>query len=112
MWKDIGNFLSDKKVNKKSKITDVVVEEAVIIDVGSANVDKEAQHSSNVNSEEETFNRVSKKLKLGSSFIILGILFLGLAGVGFLILPKHASLLLHKHLLLNFYAKPFFSVQE
>ena len=89
MWKDIGNFLSDKKVNKKSKITDVVFEEAVIIDVGSANVDKEAQHSSNVNSEEETFNRVSKKLKLGSSFIILGILFLGLAGVGFLILPKY-----------------------
>ena len=81
--------MSDKKVNKKSKITDVAVEEAVIIDVGSANVDIDTQHSSNVNSEEETFNSVPKKPKLGSSLVILGIFFLGLAGVGFLILPKY-----------------------
>lgn len=81
--------MADKKVNKKSKIRDVVIEEAIVTDVGSTQVGKEPLHSSTRNSEEKASNYGSKKSKPGSLFIILGILFLGLGGFGFSMLPKY-----------------------
>ena len=81
--------MADKKVNKKSKIDDVVVEEAIVTDVGSTQVGKEPPDFSTVNSEEKASNYGSKKSKLGSLFIILGIFFLGLIGLGFSVLPKY-----------------------
>ena len=81
--------MADKKVNKKFKIDDVVVEEAVVTDVGSTQVGKEPPDFSTVNSEEKASNYGSKKSKPGSMFVILGILFLGLGGFGFSMLPKY-----------------------
>jgi len=81
--------LADKKVNKKSKIRDVVIEEAIVTDVGSTQVGKEPLHSSTRSSEEKASNYGSKKSKPGSMFVILGILFLGLGGFGFSMLPKY-----------------------
>ena len=81
--------MADKKVNKKSKIRDVVIEEAIVTDVGSTQVGKEPLHSSTRNSEEKASNYGSKKSKPGSLFVILGILFLGLGGFGFSMLPKY-----------------------
>ena len=81
--------MADKKVNKKSKIRDVVIEEAIVTDVGSTQVGKEPLHSSTRSSEEKASNYGSKKSKLGSLFIILGIFFLGLVGLGFFVLPKY-----------------------
>ena len=81
--------MADKKVNKKSKIRDVVIEEAIVTDVGSTQVGKEPLHSSTRSSEEKASNYGSKKSKPGSMFVILGILFLGLGGFGFSMLPKY-----------------------
>ena len=81
--------MADNKVNKKSKIRDVVIEEAIVTDVSSTQVGKEPLHSSTRTSEEKASNYGSKKSKPGSLFIILGILFLGLGGFGFSMLPKY-----------------------
>lgn len=81
--------MAGKKVNKKSKIHDVLVEEAIVTDVGSTQVGNEPQRSPTAGSKEKTSNYDSKKSKIGSLFIILGILFLGVVGFGFSILPKY-----------------------
>ena len=81
--------MADKKVNKKFKIDDVVVEEAIVTDVGSTQVGKEPPDFSTVSSEEKASNYGSKKSKLGSLFVILGIFFLCLVGLGFFVLPKY-----------------------
>ena len=81
--------MSDKKVNKKSNIHGVVVEESIVTDMGSSQDGKEPPHSSTMKSEEKAFNHGSKRSKIGSLFIILGILFIGLVGFSFSILPKY-----------------------
>jgi hypothetical protein len=81
--------LSDKKVNKKSNIHGVVVEESIVTDMDSSQDGKEPPHSSTMKSEEKASNHGSKRSKLGSLFIILGILFIGLVGFSFSILPKY-----------------------
>ena len=80
--------MSDKKVNKKSNIHGVVVEESIVTDMDSSQDGKEPPHST-MKSEEKASNHGSKRSKLGSLFIILGILFIGLVGFSFSILPKY-----------------------
>ena len=81
--------MSDKKVNKKSNIHGVVVEESIVTDMESSQDGKEPPHSSTMTSEEKASNHGSKRSKIGSLFIILGILFIGLVGFSFSILPKY-----------------------